>query len=541
MRLVLIETSGNQNYIFATNKLRENVGASQLTFQTGTTDVLEAVCKAGGPDLRRDFPASLLDAKRNPPLTADSSYPVEVILAVSGKALLQVRDAATGRKIVEAVTLRALKEAPGLDVAGVVGSEFDGEKNAIHERIKEVHRQLEQLRSRVPGPPARFQRLPVVAECATSGLPAARQAGDEDELPKGEQGPRSAQSLSKQRNRKQWHQRLRSVLAAHKVEKDIPGATTELENLGCEWLAVVHADGNGLGEVFLHFDERARLSLPAQNRAYTDQLRQFSLALDGCTGQAFCAALEVLKPRGQHAVLPIVPLVLGGDDLTVVCDGRQAMKFVKKFTDTFEHQTRRHEHIKGILPDGVTTCAGVAIVKPHFPFHAAYELAEGLLKSAKTLAKDPHKQRPPFSAVDFHVLYDASGPDLDRIRAELECDGGRTHLVARPYAATAGQGPAGHRWEDLAGRVQAARARDEDNRRRLPNSMLHELREGLFFGRTTADYRLRLVRERYRHQGLETLLGATDGAGSLFWLEGQRHITGLLDALDLAEFWEGQE
>ena len=121
----------------------------------------------------------------------------------------------------------------------------------------------------------------------------------------------------------------------------------------------------------------------------------------------------------------------------------------------------------------------------------------------------------------------------------MERDDGKTSLVARPYAATAGQGPHGRRWEDLARRVQAVRQRDDDGRRQLPNSMLHELREGLFFGRTTADYRLRLVRERYRQQGLEHLLGGPAG-GSLFWSDGVRHVAGLLDALDVAEFWEGQ-
>src|SRR5205823_5134916 len=105
LHIVLIETSGNQNYIFATNKLRENVGASELTYQAGTTFVLDAVCEAGGPDLRMGFPDSLLDGQRNPPLTR-SGHPVEVILAVSGKALLLVRDDATGQEIVRTVTLK---------------------------------------------------------------------------------------------------------------------------------------------------------------------------------------------------------------------------------------------------------------------------------------------------------------------------------------------------------------------------------------------------------------------------------------------------
>jgi hypothetical protein len=539
--LVLLETSGNQNYIFATNKLRENVGASQLTFQAGTTNILNAVHQAGGPDLGPGFPDSLLDKKRNPPLTPASPYPVEVILAVSGKGILLVRDAKTGRKIVSAVTRRALEEAPGLDVRGVVGAEFDWDKDPIHERIREAHRLLEQLRSRVLGPAARFQRLPIVAECGTSGLPAARYDTSHPKVP--EHGPRSRLSIAKQEATQAGLERIRRVIRGR---GQLPRSTTELEDLGCDWLAVVHADGNGLGQVFLAFNRHA-----ADNRDYIDKLRRFSLALDRCTEEAFCSALSVLRPRGRRNVLPIVPLVLGGDDLTIVCDGRQAMKFVKKFIDEFEQQTQDQEGVKEVLPGGVTCCAGVAIVKPHFPFHAAYELAEDLLKSAKKLAKDPQKRGNSLSAVDFHVLYDASGPDLERIRDQLSVDDGKTILVARPYVTTEGQGPDGRRWEDLTRRIQAVRARDEEGRRRLPNSMLHDLREGLFFGHDEAEARLGLVRNRYRNgtnndeqPDIDWLLRA----GKLFWAEpaltdGPERVlyrTGLLDALDLAEFWEGQ-
>ncbi len=188
----------------------------------------------------------------------------------------------------------------------------------------------------------------------------------------------------------------------------------------------------------------------------------------------------MLRARGQREVLPIVPLVLGGDDLTVVVDGRQALNFTRTFLDEFERRTAETECVSSILNQAtkqrkLTSCAGIAIVKPHFPFHAAYELAEGLLKEAKAFAKDPSRKRPPFSALDFHVLYDASGPDLERIRAELEIEDGKTLLVARPYATTPGVETPRRHWDDLHQRVTAVRARNDDHRRRLPNSMLHEL------------------------------------------------------------------
>ncbi len=144
MNLVLIETSGNQAFIFATNKLRENVGASELTAQTGTHFVLEAVQEAGGlTPVRED----LRKAEAYPALSADN--PFEIILAISGKALLLVKNAELGRQIVRSVTSRALKEAPGLEVRGVVSRDFDDQKDCLHSLIGEVHREYEKVRSRL--------------------------------------------------------------------------------------------------------------------------------------------------------------------------------------------------------------------------------------------------------------------------------------------------------------------------------------------------------------------------------------------------------
>jgi hypothetical protein len=514
MNLVLIETSGNQAFIFATNKLRENVGASELTARVGTRFVLEAVQGAGGT-----LPSDSHNPTTYPGISEQN--PVEVILAVSGKALLLVRDAGLGRQIVRAVTLRALREAPGLEVRGVVSRDFDFETTPLHPLIGEVHRQFEVVRSKLPGPAARFQRLPIIAECASSGLPAQRVANRRDGLAEDERREYSAQTFAKLQSREQWKSRLDGILNHHNSSAKLPDATTDLEKLGCDWLAIVHADGNGLGQVFLKFDHVAKTS---GNRDYIEKLRSFSLALDECTEKAFCCSLAVFRPRRN--VTPIVPLVLGGDDLTVVCDGRQALQFTKKFIDCFEEETRRHPGINSILKNGVTSCAGVAIVKPHFPFFAGYQLAEELLKSAKELK--------PRSAIDYHILYDASGPDLERIRRELTI--GSARLVARPYAVGSESTPPHRSWSDLQQRINAVLAQDEEEqRRRLPNSMLHELREGLYLGQDAAESRLALVRNRYRPH-IDPLL-VND---RLFWPEGEQHLTGLLDAVDTAEFWEAQ-
>ncbi len=236
--------------------------------------------------------------------------------------------------------------------------------------------------------------------------------------------------------------------------------------------------------------------------------------------------------------------------MTIVCDGRLAVPFTVEFLQEFERQTRN-----GIVGDlaerrtkmrkrGLAACAGVAIVKPHFPFYAAYHLAEQLRRSAKTV-KEKVSDRP-CSAFDYHILYDASGADLDRIRDELTVDHGATNLTARPYVVSdPNQLPpwaARRHVERLRGCLRAVQA-TEDGRRRLPNSLLHDLRAGLFDGQSAAESRLKLSLGRHLSQHFGPLLENE----RLFWEEqvqthadepAEQRYTRLLDALDLAEFWE---
>jgi len=365
-----------------------------------------------------------------------------------------------------------------------------------------------------------------------------------------------------------WRERLERILQGSGLALPANIDQLEKEYSDLDWLAVVHADGNGLGQIFLNFDgyvtqdgDRA-----ARNAAYISEQREFSAAIETATEAAFLTALKELPSRPptgrkRRTVLPIVPLVLGGDDLTVVCDGSAALLFTRRYLMAFEEETAKSPIIKRIATAALgcgrlSACAGVAITKPHFPFYSAYALAEELLRSAKAVKKNvvhqtsEHKGKSyPCSAMDFHVLYDSTFSALKSIRDRLVLREEKTSLTAKPYVVTpramlngAALGWAERHDAELLDRLIAKmRAPGNDGRRKFPSSQLHDLREALFLGHTVANARLQLIRQRYDLD--ELLEGCADG-GSLFRKDatatGQRD-TLLLDALDSEAFWGVRE
>ncbi|MEA5619869.1 hypothetical protein VB711_18755 [Cronbergia sp. UHCC 0137] len=569
MFLVLIETSGNQNYIFSTNKLKENIGASELTYRAGTSWVLQAVDKVNkstkflglfknGKQLRDN----LLDKTLNPSIDTNNDVKVEVIVATSGKALLLTKEEKIAKEIIQYVTHQALIEAPGLDICGVI-HEFDWDKNDLGDVNTHIHQKFATVRSKRPAPDLRFLRLPIIDECVTSGLPASELDFDSEN-----KSVISVVSSSKRSSSEKGLERIRELLKKEKPSINFPGNIRELieylDNQPGIWLSVIHADGNGLGEIFLKFQNfinNQNQSCAVDNRNYVDKLRRFSIALDICTEKAFISALDAFKSTDNQEFATIIPLVLGGDDLTVVCDGKIAIEFTKRFLTAFEEETKcqSQEHLNGIISEvakealgipRLSACAGIAIIKPKFPFSVAYNLAESLMKSAKEVKKKvTHfhlgKDKPyPCSALDFHILYDSSSVDFDSIRSKIEKENQKLHN--RPYVITYEddiQQANGlewakfHQFSKLEAKIKVLLAKDKNDggKRKLPNSQMHDLKAGLFLGKEVADARYLLIRDRYPKE-LTILAGSEN---SLFQEEEKNsgmYITGLLDAIDAAEF-----
>ncbi|WP_448573212.1 Cas10/Cmr2 second palm domain-containing protein [Trichothermofontia sp.] len=542
--LVLIETSGNQSYIFSTNRLRENIGASELTYQAGTYWVGQAVDDQNEQEQFKSCrtPAEFRTALRNQRPLGEQAQKAEIIVAASGKALILAKNEEIAKGIISEVTRRALIEAPGLDIAGVyeaisVTQDFAHEKT-LAEAIKKVHKTFERMRSRRPSPESRFLRLPIVASCAVSGLPAATI----DTLGRKPKAI-SQVSATKRDKAKDAQSRLTHLDQRLQVQIDQllkPEAEDQEEKRS--WLAVVHADGNGLGQIFLNFEDY--LGQDKSNHNYINNYRKFSLALDECTEAAFKKALDVFpeeESRKKNNVAPIVPLIIGGDDLTVVCDGHYALEFTRVFLQEFEQQTQTKPVISDVAKAGrLSACAGVAIVKRHFPFSVAYDLAEDLIKSAKEVKRKVTKQgdsKTPFpcSAIDFHILFDTSGIDLADIRKKLQPEP-RTQLYNRPYVVSEDLSQAEgqnwvelHQWQRLSTRVQAL------NNGKLPSSQSHALRTALFLNKEAADAQYRLIQQRY------DLTPFTESEQSVFHLNQDVYSTSFLDALDAKDFLKNDQ
>ncbi len=579
--LVLIETAGNQDYVFATNKLRENVGASELLHRIGTTFVVEAVAAQKGAsyaDLANrcgagqsarlsteDFVHALdrIGSADPRPLVSDG---IEIVVATSGKAVLLVDTPDRGRAIVSAVTERALEQAPGAVVRGFIhampGTDRElagmGVREA-HDAVECVHRGIETLRRALPPPEARYPTLPILRPCQSSGLPAV----DYRETEPGY--AIAAPVRAKERAREAGLLRMRTALGT--IGEFLPKRVDDFED-SIDWLAIVHADGNGFGRLFLRFGEIVEHLLPDRlptARDYFDRYRQFSLSLELCGLAACRVALEKLmqrieagsvarsedvsaapaaggaKTKDQRPKLRVLPLVLGGDDLTVACDGRYAVDFAADYLAAFEKATeeKRFGEFESLLPEiadangPLGAAAGVAIVKPHFPFHRAYDLAEALGKSAKRTKKllkwtdDKGKERTcdSISTLDFQTIYEDASADLKALRHRWEVDKGKTRLFARPYivsspdkassrdrlkdALEAATDKDVERWarnrrfDDFRASVEALIASEQSNetadgeRQGLPRSQQHALREAAFRGEDAGEARFRLIAHRY--------------------------------------------
>ena len=500
--LVMLQTNSNQPFIFSSPRLREQIGASfEITLLSKWV---------------KDKAEELLDTK-----TLPRSFWVS---DSSGKVIVRFTEADgdpkdLAKRLIREVTLRALTDAPGLDVTGVFVPTAPGALEA--KDLEKLDRVFSEYSLNRRPAAARFPQFPFLQRAEESALPASTPLTDEDEgnireyakdlgvplladeeeqIPT-QTGKDRGRSLSlPSRVKRAWSRSARRlqledvVKRQHTSEKpegtisnlyedpfqlekafqDTPDesnaakAVPELSSVG-----VIHIDGNGVGAIMRDLGEAFKgvcchldsLEEPAykheDNPCNIDEGRfqwfvmEVNYRLDAVVKQAVAKAWEKITEIAREDKLPgppVVPVLVGGDDVTVYTDGRYAIPFAEAYIRHYEKLTKDDDLLSVLAivaggkktdaperdcfkiedyiiqnPGPLTASAGVAIVGRNFPFHIAYDLAEELVSRGKKLGKK--KDTVPCSTINFHVLRDATVLDPDDTLDEYKGRSQRPFLI----------------------------------------------------------------------------------------------------------------
>jgi len=360
--LTAIDVLGIQRYVFASSRLRDSVSASWLVHRATAGD--GALDRSGG----------------------------DVLQASGGGAILSFPDEARARDFAARYTRLLYEEAPGLEVAVVHRAHALGELAAAIDQLQ-VDLAVAKL-ERAPTVPQ--LGLSVTAPCRITGLPATGFDPQDPTVPLSRMVLRWRDRNVHKHATGRWETFLdANAGCALPPEIDDMGRTRGETSL----VGVVHVDGNGIGKQITSWLRRCVNEGRPDDTVRSD-LTGWSSALDALGARALrkvvarvAAAMKedddgapwlvgtvadlafALRRSGKNVLLPIRPVLLGGDDLTFLCDGRIALDLAATALDVFNGEV---PHL-----GRVTACAGIAIVPAHTPFDRAYVLAESLCGNAK--------------------------------------------------------------------------------------------------------------------------------------------------------------
>lgn len=411
---ILLDTRSIQKYIFSSNKLKTNVGASYLV-----SSVFEKMMAEVLKDKELKTPAGSWD--KSDKIQIESSgedIDCEIIYVGGGNMLLLLDkkdcdNLQLAKDIVGEWSKKLLLEAPGLKTGAAIDKVEFGEN--FQSSIDNLYKQLKENQNTVfPNTDIPYSGLTV--ECSLS----ARNADFYDEDSKKYV---SAEALAKLNAYEAADKNLKTGEPISSITEGY-NFTSEIDKLGQKdgdnFIAVVHIDGNDMGKKFAtcsSLEQRKKLSLAvaeATKAAFGDLLKDIIREYKGYSDNTFAqGGLFKLK----NNILPIRPIIMGGDDITFVCPGKAGIIYTKRFIEHLQKRTLAVYKKKGdakTVDVPIYSCGGVAIVPTSYPFFRAYELAEELCGDAKAKARTTEGS----SWLDFLVIHGEQSADLRQIRKE---------------------------------------------------------------------------------------------------------------------------
>ncbi|WP_425448647.1 Cas10/Cmr2 second palm domain-containing protein [Dethiothermospora halolimnae] len=377
MHYIKIDVSGKQEFIFKSNKLRDNIHAS---------DIIRRITEYTNKDtVSNDKDILSLDSFLN---NYKDKYKKE--FCGGGNSILSFVEKDDAVDFIKNYSKKVYEKYPELELYIALYTKKDGIKgNQIKVKLNEELDRLKDLRK------SRFRKCSFGVEVLDSitgypieGSENIRAYLDSRSSNEVEYKHRNIKSL-KEINEAKKH--LKDYLSSDyrydeiKITHEMEDYKSYGEDKNKKYIGIISLDGNGMGDLVSktkNFKELGNLGEEIQD-VYIKSINDYLIKLD----KYLHTFKEEIKPIRPY----ITPIVSAGDDICLIVDGKIAidaaseiLKNIEKNShiDTTEYKTLK-ELLKRNDKDRLTACAGVSINKIGYPFFDVYVEAEEMCKRAK--------------------------------------------------------------------------------------------------------------------------------------------------------------
>ncbi|HDZ18083.1 hypothetical protein LCGC14_0956470 [marine sediment metagenome] len=493
--LAIYDILGIQDFIFSTNKLRENLGGSiivQNVFEKELRDLLE-----------NNGNRSLLKIKDDK-IDIDN-YDSILVFYRGGNALVIFDERSKAEEISKELSKSILKNSGGLlnFFVAYETRQLSSFKKDLNDLFKNLKVKKNSFIRTFP-----LLGISITKTELSGGLPAQFiEFRDFISLP------------SKKKREKALRPTEYNDLLENLPKYEFPLELDDLGQIkGQNYISVVHIDGNNMGQTIQDFLDKTiddysksiyRMSLLSAKidnlykNVMKDLIEDITRALNV---PDFRKNFEIhLNKKTKKWCLPIRPIILNGDDITFVCNGKLGINlaelFLKKLSDSkLDVGGEIIEH---------SASAGVAIVKSHFPFDRAYRLAEELCRSSKIKGKIIKGNERGGFWLDFHIVQSDFTSDLNEIRntqyniiglsdpdslkdSNNQMTYQQSNLLWRPWLIVGENHPKEYYWSNLKKIIQGFSSEEES----WPRSKIKKFQQTLTSSKEINDLFILTIRSR---------------------------------------------
>lgn len=377
-----------QEYIMASSKLKEMVGASQL-LESLTTDILDKVVS--------QIELTELTLDKLTKISQINEKNIFFARRAGGVFLAVLKTSAKAEEFKQLWPLIVQQIAPGLKFS-VASANNENIKDAIKEVREKLNTEKNTPKVRLP------EMTPITMRSPRTGLSSVTtEQGVSIDFP-------TVIKRKTQHEAKQTFSKVANKWLPKGIKRDFPNVFDHTRNSddetqfpfsgqeGEHTVAIVHADGNGVGQYIMDFFKKITATEVTEIN-FLKAYAQFSQGMDRATVSAAQQAMQfIINKTPENSALPIRPLILSGDDVTCIIRADYAFEFMRKLTIAFEKESKKEldeiefKTARDAFPNKLTITTGIAFLRSNQPFYMGYQLAESLCGLSKELGRKSRKK-----------------------------------------------------------------------------------------------------------------------------------------------------